>query len=199
MAAAIHDKFNTARGQLVVSCVTSLPCDEHRLCHSVIFAATAASSSDCAGTTLSSFEFQIVIRCRRPMHIASRQSFEKFSLVKILAGFVQMGATPWPASMSTAQPAGTIASLLRFSRMRIREENCNMVLLALVTCVSVAVAGGASLMGFDDIKPVRFADRTTGRVEQAPSPDDRIIYVSDQPPVRVIGAPFVPNTNPRER
>ena len=45
----------------------------------------------------------------------------------------------------------------------------------------------------------QLADRTTGRVEQAPSPDKRIIYVSDQPQVRVIGAPFVPNTNPRER
>jgi hypothetical protein len=46
---------------------------------------------------------------------------------------------------------------------------------------------------------VRLADRIAGRVEEAPSPDKRIIYVSDQPPVRVVGAPFVPNTNPRER
>ena len=74
-----------------------------------------------------------------------------------------------------------------------------MVLLAVVTCVSVAVAGGASLMGFDDAKPARFADRTTASVKQTPSPDKRIIYVNDQPPVRMIGAPFVPNTNPRER
>ena len=84
--------------------------------------------------------------------------------------------------------------------MRIPEENCNMVLLAVVTCVSVAVAGGASLLGYGDSKAVRFADRTTtGRVERAPSPDKGIIYINDQPPVRVIGAPFVPNTNPRER
>jgi hypothetical protein len=82
--------------------------------------------------------------------------------------------------------------------MRIREENCNMVLLAMVTCVSVAIAVGASLLGFDDTRPVRYADRTTGTVEQAPSPN-KLMYVSDQPPVRVIGAPFVPNTNPRER
>jgi hypothetical protein len=82
--------------------------------------------------------------------------------------------------------------------MRIREDNCNMILLAVVTCVSVAVAGGASLIGFDT-KPVRFTDLTTARVEQAPSPGNRIIYVSDQPQVRMIGAPFVPNTNPRER
>jgi len=83
--------------------------------------------------------------------------------------------------------------------MRIREENCNMVLLAAVTLFSVAIAGGAALIGFTDNKPVRLADRMAGRVEDGPSPDKRIIYVSDQPPVRVVGAPFVPNTNPRER
>jgi hypothetical protein len=83
--------------------------------------------------------------------------------------------------------------------MRIREENCNMVLLAAVTSLSVAIAGAATLLGFADSKPVRLTDRTTSRIEQGPSPDKRIIYVSDQPPVRVIGAPFVPNTNPRER
>jgi hypothetical protein len=84
--------------------------------------------------------------------------------------------------------------------MRIREENCNMVLLAVVTCISVAVAGGVSLLGLgDDTEPVRFADRMTGRIEPTSSPDKRIIDVSDQPHVRVIGAPFIPNTNPRER
>jgi hypothetical protein len=83
--------------------------------------------------------------------------------------------------------------------MRIREENCNMVLLAVVTSFSVAIACGAALIGFADNKPLRIAERMTGRVEEAPSPDKRIIYVSDQHPVRVVGAPFVPNTNPRER
>lgn len=84
--------------------------------------------------------------------------------------------------------------------MRIREENCNMILLAVVTCISVAVAGGASLLGSGESETVRVADRTTtGAVERPPSPDKGIIYVNDQPPVRVIGAPFVPNTNPRER
>ena len=48
--------------------------------------------------------------------------------------------------------------------MRIREENCNMVLLAVVTSFSVAIAGGATLLGFADNKPVQFADRTAGRV-----------------------------------
>jgi hypothetical protein len=83
--------------------------------------------------------------------------------------------------------------------MRIREENCNMVLLAAVTVFCTAIAGGATLIGVTDNKPVRLADRMTGRVEQPPAPDRRIIRVSDQPPVRVIGAPFIPNTNPRER
>jgi hypothetical protein len=82
--------------------------------------------------------------------------------------------------------------------MRIREENCNMVLLAAVASVSVAIAGGATLLGFAGNKPAELADRTTA-VEQVPSPDKRIIYVGEQPSVRVVGAPFVPNTNPRER
>jgi len=74
-----------------------------------------------------------------------------------------------------------------------------MVLLAVVTCISVTVASGATLLGLTDSKPVRLAERTASRAELAPSPDKRIIYVADQPPVRVVGAPFVPNTNPRER
>ncbi len=82
--------------------------------------------------------------------------------------------------------------------MRIREEDCNMVLLAVVTLFTVAIAGAASLAASTE-KTVQFADRTTARAQQAPWPDKPIIYVSDQPPVRVVGAPFVPNTNPRER
>ena len=53
-------------------------------------------------------------------------------------------------------------------------------------------------MGSTDSKPVHFADRFA-RVERAPTADKRIINVNDQTPVRVIGAPFVPDTNPRER
>jgi hypothetical protein len=83
--------------------------------------------------------------------------------------------------------------------MRIREENCNMVLLAVVTLVSAAIAGGASLVGPTEKNTAHVADRTIARGEKAPSSDKRIIYFSDQPPVRVIGAPFEPNTNPRER
>jgi hypothetical protein len=91
----------------------------------------------------------------------------------------------------------TNAHLPRFPGMRIREENCNMVLLAIVACFSVAIAGGATLLGFDD-KPVRFAQRTTAGVERSQAADQRIIHVGDQPPVRMIGATFIPNTNPRE-
>ena len=86
-----------------------------------------------------------------------------------------------------------------FPGMRIREENCNMVLLAAVTLVSMAVAGGAAMVGPSDTHPVRVADRTFGYTQPPPSSDKRIINVSDHPPVRVVGAPFVPNTNPRER
>ena len=75
-----------------------------------------------------------------------------------------------------------------------------MVLLAVVALFAAAIAGGASLVGSTEEKTAGLiADRTTARVEPAPSPDKQIIYVSDQPPVRVIGAPFLPNTNPRER
>jgi hypothetical protein len=102
-------------------------------------------------------------------------------------------------STSRAGSLGTIPRPPRFPRMRIREENCNMVLLAVVASFGVAIAGGATLLGFAGNKPVEFADRAADRVEQAPSPGKRIIYVNDQPQVRVIGAPFVPNTNPRER
>jgi hypothetical protein len=122
---------------------------------------------------------------------ASRQSFQNFSLVS--------SKKAHPVAGLSTLPAGTTRFLPRFSGMRIREENCNMILLAAVTVFSMAIAGGATLIGITDNKPVRLTDRITRRVEQPPSPDRRIIHVSDQPPVRVIGAPFVPNTNPRER
>ena len=88
--------------------------------------------------------------------------------------------------------------------MKIREENCNMVLLAVVTLFAVVIASGATLVGPNDSKPVRLADRTTAQEQtsalaQPRSADRPIINVSDQPQVRIIGAPFIPNTNPRER
>ena len=70
--------------------------------------------------------------------------------------------------------------------MRVREEDCNMVLLAAVTLFGLAVAGVASVL------------------EPAPAPPPSAesrnpVNVADQTPVRTIGPPFVPNTNPRER
>jgi len=115
---------------------------------------------------------------------------------KFLSCFIQKA----PSCCGPFNLAGTARSLPRFPDMRIREENCNMVLLAAVIVFSAAIAGGATLIGTTDNKPLRLAaDRMTGRVEQSPPPDRRIIRASDQPPVRVIGAPFIPNTNPRQR
>jgi hypothetical protein len=81
--------------------------------------------------------------------------------------------------------------------MRIREENCNMILLAAVAGVSVIVAGGASLFGPG--QAVRVADGSAERIEQSAVVQPAAANVGDPSPVRVIGAPFVPNTNPRER
>ena len=68
--------------------------------------------------------------------------------------------------------------------MRIREESCNLILLVIVTLVAATIAGGATLL----------------RPAPAPSAiDQKPVYVADRTSVRVVGAPFVPNTNPRER
>ena len=79
--------------------------------------------------------------------------------------------------------------------MKIREENCNMFLLATVTVVTMVVAASTGLVTSGDKAPIRYA----ARAEQTPATDQPIVYVADQPAVRVVGAPFVPNTNPRQR
>lgn len=71
--------------------------------------------------------------------------------------------------------------------MRIREENCNMVLLATVTAFSLVVAGAVS-----SVEPGAAA-----RQAEADRPVNAAANQSAA--VRVIGTPFVPNTNPRER
>jgi hypothetical protein len=91
--------------------------------------------------------------------------------------------------------AGTNPRLPCSPGMKIREENCNMFLLAVVTVFTVVIAASSSLVGPTDKAPVRYAERA----EQARAADKPIVYVTDQPAVRVVGAPFVPNTNPRER
>ncbi|MBR0975272.1 hypothetical protein [Bradyrhizobium japonicum] len=72
--------------------------------------------------------------------------------------------------------------------MRIREENRNMFLLATVTLCCGALAGAVALL------------------EPAPGPaparqmaERAAIDVTAPTPVRVVGAPFEPNLNPRER
>ena len=59
-----------------------------------------------------------------------------------------------------------------------------MVLLATVTLAGAIVAGGVAML-----EPAPARQQTAGQPA----------YVADSALVRVIGAPFVPNTNPRER
>jgi len=82
--------------------------------------------------------------------------------------------------------------------MRVREENSGMLLLAAITLVSMAIAGGAALLEPAPMagkKPVYLA----ARAMPAPSADRKPVYIADQTPARVVGTPFVPNVNPRER
>ena len=67
--------------------------------------------------------------------------------------------------------------------MRVREDNRDMVLLASVAllCALIALATAA----FDPMPS------TAGTAHQQTA-------LADQAPVRVVGVPFVPNTNPRE-
>jgi hypothetical protein len=82
--------------------------------------------------------------------------------------------------------------------MRIREQDCNMVLLAGVTLLSVAVAGAAALL-----EPTSATGKSApvyaSSAAAASSAEKQPLRLVDQTPVRVVGAPFVPNTNPRER
>jgi len=87
----------------------------------------------------------------------------------------------WPRQVGPPEPGATSP---RFPGMRIREENCNMVLLATVTAVSVFVAGSIALLGSTRAQPA------------ASKP---AAYLADSTPVRVVGAPFVPNTDPHRR
>jgi hypothetical protein len=64
--------------------------------------------------------------------------------------------------------------------MRIPGEWLNLVLLAAVTLFTAAIVTGAAVM-------------------QRPAAANKPVYLADQTPVRVVGPPFVPNTNPRER
>jgi hypothetical protein len=67
--------------------------------------------------------------------------------------------------------------------MKVREENCNLVLLTAVMLLSSIVALGA--------------DWWAGPQPLSAKPP---VYLAQQTAaVRVVGAPFVPNVNPRAR
>ena len=76
--------------------------------------------------------------------------------------------------------------------MRIREEDRNMVLLATVTLCCSAVAATLALF-----EPMR------GQAPDKLVADRAVIDLTTRTPahipVRVVGAPFEPNVNPRER
>ncbi|WP_314956972.1 hypothetical protein [Bradyrhizobium cosmicum] len=72
--------------------------------------------------------------------------------------------------------------------MRIKEDNRNMVLLATVTLCCAAVACTIALFepAFEQAPATQVAERAAA---DATAPTA----------VRVVGAPFAPNVNPRER
>jgi hypothetical protein len=70
--------------------------------------------------------------------------------------------------------------------MRVPEENCNMVLLATVTLFSVMVAVIAGWWQGLSVTPAEAAIKPP-------------VYVANRTEVRVVGAPLVPNVNPRDR
>ncbi len=72
--------------------------------------------------------------------------------------------------------------------MRISEENRNMFLLAAVTLCCGVLAGAVALF-----EPVPGPGPAKQQTANAP------IDVPAPTPVRVVGAPFEPNLNPRER
>jgi hypothetical protein len=70
--------------------------------------------------------------------------------------------------------------------MRVREDNRNMVLLASVALVCALIALIAAAF-----EPMSSTPQTASTQTALADPVDRT-------PVRVVGPPFVPNTNPRE-
>jgi hypothetical protein len=73
--------------------------------------------------------------------------------------------------------------------MRIREDNRNMVLLAAVVTATIAISGMVVLF-----EPATAKQEVAK--QEATSPP---AYLADSTPVRVVGAPFVPNVDPHRR
>ena len=80
-------------------------------------------------------------------------------------------------------------SLARSWPMQIREENRNIFLLAAVTLCCTVVAGT-----FELLEPA-----VAGQAPEKWVAENRPIDAAAEVPVRVVGAPFVPNLNPRAR
>ncbi|MGX1323751.1 hypothetical protein AB7M17_007204 [Bradyrhizobium sp. USDA 377] len=72
--------------------------------------------------------------------------------------------------------------------MQIREENRNMLLLGTVTLCCAIVAGTLALL-----EPV------FGQAPERQVAESKPVDVAAPAPVRLVGAPFVPNVKPRER
>lgn len=66
--------------------------------------------------------------------------------------------------------------------MRVRQATRPILLLGAVTLLSVAAAGAVAVLNPPLAAVAKPASLT-----------------ADQTPVRVVGTPFIPNTNPRER
>ena len=81
--------------------------------------------------------------------------------------------------------------------MRIREDNRNLVLLATVALCCAVVAGTAALIDPDGTPPhpQYLADNGSAVADQTATDQASV----DQAAVRVVGTPFVPNVNPRQR
>jgi hypothetical protein len=91
------------------------------------------------------------------------------------------------------------SALTPFFRMNIREDNCNMVLLAAVTLFSLVIVSGATVVESGSDSPTPGAKETSAGVYPATAHGKSLVYVNDKPQVRVVGAPFLPNINPSER
>ncbi|WP_076858477.1 hypothetical protein [Bradyrhizobium mercantei] len=76
--------------------------------------------------------------------------------------------------------------------MRVREANRNLLLLGSFTLLSIAAAGVVALL---DPAPAPASAAVPPGTNQTPAPHRALT----QTPVRIVGTPFVPNTNPRQR
>jgi hypothetical protein len=77
--------------------------------------------------------------------------------------------------------------------MRIREDNRNMVLLATVALCCAVIAGALAVL-----EPV-FGKAPENKAPEKQVADSGPVDRASLASVRVVGTPFVPNINPRQR